>query len=234
MSRFHPDRSDLQRAGRNLHHSHHSRRGGISERKLRVVGEKCGRPAATPGRQVIQGDSDPAGEPGIRARGEVAGRWMEHGPSPPGPRRNSLPLLSRTVANLTDSRRQSSVEPTELRHTPSIGNPFQAGAIVLLTLGNPREKFWGAILALTAQGLSLSGIELGSFEDFVSMIKAGDAVSFGVVFFPMHRIERVELDSSDGHIPSLSQRFTAKTGLSPASVLTRDLGAHWPAGGDSK
>jgi hypothetical protein len=95
--------------------------------------------------------------------------------------------------------------------------------MVLLTLGSPREKFWGAILALGVQGISLSGIELGSFEDFVSMIKAGDPPSFGVVFFPMHRIERVELDLSDGNIPSLSQRFTAKTGLDPASILTRNL-----------
>jgi hypothetical protein len=104
--------------------------------------------------------------------------------------------------------------------TPNAVDPFQPGAIALLTLGNPREKFWGAILALNAQGLSLSGIELGSFEDLISMIKAGDPPFFGVVFFPMHRIERVELDSSGGNIPSLSQRFTAKTGLDPASVLT--------------
>jgi len=95
--------------------------------------------------------------------------------------------------------------------------------MILLTLGNPREKFWGAILALTVQGLSLSGIELGSFEDLLSMIKAGDPPTFGVVFFPMHRIERVELDLSDGDIPSLSQRFTAKTGLDPSLILTRRL-----------
>ena len=95
--------------------------------------------------------------------------------------------------------------------------------LVLLTLGNPREKFWGAILALTVQGLSLSGIELGSFEDLLSMIKAGDPPAFGVVFFPMHRIERVGLDLSDGQIPSLSQRFTAKTGLDPSLILTRRL-----------
>jgi hypothetical protein len=102
-----------------------------------------------------------------------------------------------------------------------VGNLFQPGAMVLLTLGNPREKFWGAILGLTAQGISLSGIELGSFEDFISIIKTGEPPSFGVVFFPMHRIERVELDSPDGSIPSLSQRFTAKTGLDPVEVLTR-------------
>ena len=103
------------------------------------------------------------------------------------------------------------------------GDPFQPGAVALLTLGNPREKFWGAILALGVQGISLSGIELGSFEDFVTMIKAGDPPSFGVVFFPMHRIERLELDLSDGNIPSLSQRFMAKTGLDPASILARNF-----------
>ena len=129
------------------------------------------------------------------------------------------------VANLTHWRRQSRVQPSQSAETPisPAGDPFQPGAGVLLTLGNPREKFWGAILALTVQGLSLSGIELGSFEDLLSMIKAGDPPAFGVVFFPMHRIERVELDLSDGHIPSLSQRFTAKTGLDPSLILTRRL-----------
>ena len=95
--------------------------------------------------------------------------------------------------------------------------------MVVVTLGNPREKFWGAILALTAQGLSLSGAELGSFENLVSMIKTGDPHSFGIVFFPMHRIERVELDWSESEIPSLSQRFAAATGLDPTAILTGHL-----------
>lgn len=128
------------------------------------------------------------------------------------------------------------MDPDDSRDGPvaGVGNPFRPGAMVLLTLGNPREKFWGVLLALTAQGLSLSGIELGSFEDLVSMIKAGDPVSAGVVFFPMHRIERVDLDSSDGNVPSLSQRFTAKTGLDPASVLTPQLAVGFHSGGDLK
>jgi hypothetical protein len=43
----------------------------------------------------------------------------------------------------------------------------------------------------------------------------------------MHRVERMELDLPDGNIPSLSQRFTAKTGLDPATLLraeTRSTG----------
>lgn len=98
-------------------------------------------------------------------------------------------------------------------------NPFRPGTMVVTTLANPREKFWGAILSLSAEGLSLRGIELASFEDLVALVKDGEPFSLGVVFFPMHRVERMELDLPDGNIPSLSQRFTAKTGLDPVTML---------------
>ena len=97
--------------------------------------------------------------------------------------------------------------------------PFSSGALVIVTLSNPREKFWGMILALAPEGLSLSGIELASFEDFAVLVKDGEPFTPAVVFFPMHRIERVELDLPDGSLPSLSQRFFAKTGLQPSALL---------------
>jgi hypothetical protein len=97
--------------------------------------------------------------------------------------------------------------------------PFVPGAVVIVTLSNPREKFWGMVLALAGEGLSLSGVELASFEDLAVMVKDGEPFSPAVVFFPMHRIERVELDLPDGNLPSLSQRFLAKTGLEPSAAL---------------
>lgn len=99
-------------------------------------------------------------------------------------------------------------------------SPFHAGTMVVVTLANPREKFWGAILTLRVEGVSLRGIELASFEDLVAMVKEGEPFSLGVVFFPMHRVERMELDLPDGGIPSLSQRFSTKTGLDPVTLLT--------------
>jgi hypothetical protein len=75
------------------------------------------------------------------------------------------------------------------------------------------------ILALAPEGLSLSGAELASFEDLAVMVKDGEPFTPAVVFFPMHRIERVELDLPDGSLPSLSQRFLSKTGLEPSAVL---------------
>jgi hypothetical protein len=97
--------------------------------------------------------------------------------------------------------------------------PFRPGALVITTLCNPREKFWGMILALASEGLSLSGAELASFEDLTVMVRDGEPFTPAVVFFPMHRIERVELDLPDGSLPSLSQRFFAKTGLEPSAAL---------------
>ncbi len=93
--------------------------------------------------------------------------------------------------------------------------------MVIATLGNPREKVWGSLLALRPEGLSLCGIELASFEDLVSMVKDGEPFSPGVVFFPMHRVERIELDLPDGGIPSLSQRFSSITGLNAPELLQR-------------
>jgi hypothetical protein len=104
---------------------------------------------------------------------------------------------------------------------PPARAPFSPGSMVAVTLGNPRDKFWGMILALAGEGLSMTGIELASFEDFVVMVKDGEPFSPAVVFFPMHRIERIELDLPDGSLPSLSQRFSTKTGLDPAVLLGR-------------
>ena len=87
--------------------------------------------------------------------------------------------------------------------------PFVAGAVVIATLCNPREKFWWMILSLAAEGLTPA-----------------------VVFSPMHRIERVELDLPDGSLPSLSQRFLAKTGLEPTAALTPSNGNQPTAGSD--
>lgn len=103
---------------------------------------------------------------------------------------------------------------------------------MIATLCNPREKFWGMILALAPAGVSLSGAELASFEDLAVMVRDGEPFTPAVVFFPMHRIERVELDLPDGSLPSLSQRFHAKTGLEPSTVLSL-RGAHSNAPADS-
>jgi len=119
---------------------------------------------------------------------------------------------------LQSCRSAATIEGVE-KDATRVRVPFAPGAIVVLTLSAPREKSWGMILALTPEGLSLSGIELASFEDLVVMVKDGEPFTPAVVFFPMHRIERIDLDVPDGNLPSLSQRFAAKTGQEPPTFL---------------
>ena len=111
---------------------------------------------------------------------------------------------------------------------PHATGPFRVGAFVIATLNNPREKFWGVILDLSGQGLSLRGVDLAAFEDLVAMIRAGDPFTSGVVFFPMHRVERIELDLPEGGIHSLAERFCQKTGHDAGTILSGNSFA--PAG----
>ena len=90
---------------------------------------------------------------------------------------------------------------------------MNTGQLVLVTLQNPREKFWGVILALTPAGLSLRGVDLQSLDDFTQMVKQGEPASASMVFFPMHRVQRVEVDARLGELPSLADQFVSKTGL---------------------
>ncbi len=114
------------------------------------------------------------------------------------------------------------VPSTSFYQDPQAASPFHQGALVIATLTSPREKFWGAILHLGAEGISLRGVDLASFDDLASQIKSGEPFTSGVIFFPMHRLERMELDLPEGNILSLAQRFAEKTGQDPAPLLVSE------------
>jgi hypothetical protein len=101
----------------------------------------------------------------------------------------------------------------------SAAAPFHRGALVLIALNTPREKFWGALLEVTPAGVSVRGVDLNSLDDFTRQLRAGDPVTPAAVFFPMHRVERMELDLRSGEIPSLRERFESKSGRTAADVF---------------
>ena len=102
-------------------------------------------------------------------------------------------------------------------------DPFATGAMVIVTLAAPREKFWGAIRAITAAGVIASGIDLNSFDDFLRTLRDNQKPTATTVFFPMHRVERIELDLPESNILSLSQRFAQQTSQDPAPLLTGEF-----------
>jgi hypothetical protein len=93
--------------------------------------------------------------------------------------------------------------------------------IVIVSLHSPKEKVWGQLLQLEPKGVTVRGIELDSFDDFVQQIIDQEEASVGMttVFYPMHRVERIASDERSGSIPSLADRFSAKVGLSIQEYL---------------
>jgi len=96
-------------------------------------------------------------------------------------------------------------------------------SIVVVNLHNPKEKLWGELLEINAAGVTLRGIDLGSFDDFVIQVldPEGDRVGLPTLFFPMLRIERIALDEPRGSVPSMGEVFEKKTGRSIASYLAQ-------------
>jgi hypothetical protein len=93
--------------------------------------------------------------------------------------------------------------------------------IVIVSLVSPKEKIWGQLLQLDTKGVTVRGIELNSFDDFVRQIVGREECTVGMtqVFYPMHRLERVELDESSGSIPSVAERFRSLVGLNIQEYL---------------
>ena len=102
---------------------------------------------------------------------------------------------------------------------------MEVNSIVIVSLTLPKEKMWGQILLLEPKGVTVRGIELDSFDDFIRQIlqQEDTAVGLNTVFFPMHRVERIMVDEPSGSIPSLAQRFHSKVGLTIQEFLGVDV-----------
>ena len=94
-------------------------------------------------------------------------------------------------------------------------------SIVVVSLHSPKEKLWGELIDISTAGITLRGIDLNGFDDFVSMVlhPEGDRIGLPTLFFPMLRIERIALDEARGSIPSLAEVFEQKVGRSLAEYL---------------
>jgi hypothetical protein len=94
-------------------------------------------------------------------------------------------------------------------------------SIVVVSLHSPKERIWGELVDISNAGVTVRGIDLSSFDDFVSQVlhPEGDRIGLPTLFFPMLRIERIALDEARGSIPSMGESFEKRVGRSLASYL---------------
>jgi hypothetical protein len=98
----------------------------------------------------------------------------------------------------------------------------QLNSIIIVSLHTPREKVWGELLDVSTAGITMRGIDLNSFDDFIRQVlhPDGDRVGLATLFFPMQRIERIALDEPTGSIPSMADLFERRVGRSLKDYLT--------------
>ena len=90
---------------------------------------------------------------------------------------------------------------------------------VVAILHSPREKVWGQLLDLNPAGVTVHGLDLNAFDDWLNQFGSEEEGGLATVFYPLHRVERMELDEPTGDIPSLEQRFQQRTRLTLADYL---------------
>jgi hypothetical protein len=96
-------------------------------------------------------------------------------------------------------------------------------SIVVVSLHSPKERLWGELVDISNAGITVRGIDLGSFDDFISQVlhPDGDRIGLPTLFFPMLRIERIALDEARGSIPSMAEMFQKKVGRSVEDYLAQ-------------
>jgi len=94
--------------------------------------------------------------------------------------------------------------------------------IVVVNLHSPKEKLWGELVEMHLAGVTIRGIDLNSFDDFIRQVldPEGERIGLPTLFFPMLRIERIALDEARGSIPSLAEMFERKVGRSLRDYLS--------------
>ena len=98
---------------------------------------------------------------------------------------------------------------------------FEKNALIVINLVNPKEKFFGVLLALSPAGITLRAISLDSFDDWVREVARGDESELDLItmFVPLFRVERIFLDEPLGAIKSYGQRFEESVGTPLAKYL---------------
>lgn len=100
---------------------------------------------------------------------------------------------------------------------------MKVGAPVLLHLHGPSEKYWGVLEALGDAGITVRGINLSSFDDWLTALVHEPEPSIGLVtvFFPMRRVECLFLDERVGAVESYAERLASRLGRSLDEVVSR-------------
>ncbi|MBZ0113709.1 MAG: hypothetical protein K8J08_14685 [Thermoanaerobaculia bacterium] len=89
------------------------------------------------------------------------------------------------------------------------------GSFVVFHLDQPSEKLWGILDRLGPEGVTLRGISLNSFDDWVrGIVRQEETLGLSTQFVPLTRVRTLYLDEQVGTVESYCARFQRAVGYS--------------------
>ncbi|MDE3179531.1 MAG: hypothetical protein KGM47_07710 [Acidobacteriota bacterium] len=103
---------------------------------------------------------------------------------------------------------------------------MEPGTIVMATLKDPRERIWGALREIKAEGITVEGIRAELLEDFIQQSgrREGFAPDFSTEFYSTHRMEKIAWDITDADLDFFARRFREKMGVTIEEYLNKRKG----------
>jgi hypothetical protein len=98
------------------------------------------------------------------------------------------------------------------------------GSPVILYLQGPKEKVWGILLSIGVAGIVVRGLDLAVFDDWMRQETRADEPLIGpsTIFYPIGRLERMEVDETVGPVTSYAERFAREVGRTVLQVMGLD------------
>lgn len=98
---------------------------------------------------------------------------------------------------------------------------FAEGSPVIVFLHSPKEKIWGLMLSVQPAGVTVRGLDLRIFDEWMRQVAHGEDEFIGLctIFYPMSRVERMERDETVGPVQSYADRFAQEVGRSVFEVV---------------
>ena len=99
---------------------------------------------------------------------------------------------------------------------------MEIGSIVVINLQGPREQILGKLINLSSSGVTIRGIDVNSFRDWMNQFSQPETIHTmhpTTVFFPMHRVVSCYLDEDMGAVPSFGSQFAERSNQDLGAVL---------------
>ncbi len=97
---------------------------------------------------------------------------------------------------------------------------MKPGTYINVHLIEPVERLWGRLIKLDQAGVVIRGVDVKQVETFKFQFNREDKLVFPqTIFFPMRRVQKVDLDEALDTLPSVIETIEEITGLSRNDII---------------